>query len=243
MHRILIVEDEPRIASFVAKGLKAAGFDPHLAATGPEAVVALANGRFDLMILDLGLPEMDGYQVLDRIRSSGDRMPVIILTARSSVEDTVRGLSSGAQDYMAKPFRVEELVARVRLRLPGPDAAASEAAASGATTGRSGEDLPEVLEHAGLRLDLRLRRATVDDAPVELSAREFALAEVLLEHPRQVLSRDQLLDLVWESTSEATSNVVDVYVRYLRGKLGAERIVTVRGAGYRLATAEELGRG
>ncbi|WP_261623401.1 response regulator transcription factor [Nesterenkonia marinintestina] len=238
MHRILIVEDEARIASFVAKGLTSAGFDPHTAATGPEAVVALANDRFDLMILDLGLPGMDGYQVLERVRSSGDRMPVIILTARSSVEDTVTGLSSGAQDYMAKPFRVEELVARVRLRLPEPEAPTTE------STGRGGDvELPEALEHEGVRLDLRLRRAWVDDAPVELSAREFTLAEVLLEHPRQVLSRDQLLDLVWESTAVTSSNVVDVYIRYLRNKLGADRIVTVRGAGYRLATAEELARG
>lgn len=231
MSRILIVEDEDRISAFVAKGLKAAGFTSQIARTGTEAIVELANGDFDLVILDLGLPQMDGFEVLEKLRGGGGTVPVIILTARSSVEDTVQGLSSGAQDYMAKPFRVEELVARVRLRLrpdPQPQAAAAE---------------PTELEHAGVRLDLPSRRASVEGRPVELSAREFALAEALLEHPRQVLSRDQLLDMVWESGPETSSNVVDVYVRYLRTKLGAERIITVRGAGYRLATAEELARG
>ena len=235
MKRILIVEDEPRIASFVAKGLKSAGYDSQIATTGPEAIVALANGQFDLMILDLGLPSMDGYQVLERLRSAGEQLPVIILTARSSVEDTVQGLSSGAQDYMSKPFRVEELIARVALRLPAEEPTTAPA-------GHTAEPAQE-LSQDGLHLDLRTRQAHVDEEPVELSAREFALAEVLLDHPRQVLSREQLLDLVWESTTETSSNVVDVYIRYLRTKLGAERIVTVRGAGYRLATAEELGRG
>ncbi|GAA3068670.1 MULTISPECIES: response regulator transcription factor [Actinomycetes] len=230
MSRILVVEDEERISAFVAKGLRAAGFEPHIARTGTEAIVALANAHFDLVILDLGLPQMDGFEVLQKVRSTGNAVPVIILTARSSVEDTVQGLSSGAQDYMAKPFRVEELVARVRLRLrPDPQAP-------------SGPEEVTELEHAGLRLDLPSRQASVDGRAVELSAREFTLAEVLLEHPRQVLSRDQLLDMVWESSSETSSNVVDVYIRYLRAKLGAERIVTVRGAGYRLATAEELAR-
>ncbi|GAA1188119.1 MULTISPECIES: response regulator transcription factor [Nesterenkonia] len=231
MSRILIVEDEDRISAFVAKGLQAAGFESQIARSGTEAIVQLANAHFDLVILDLGLPQMNGFEVLEKLRSGGSAVPVIILTARSSVEDTVQGLSSGAQDYMAKPFRVEELVARVRLRLR-PVAQTDEAAA----------EITE-LEHAGLRLDLQSRQASVEGRGVELSAREFALAEVLLDHPRQVLSRDQLLDMVWESGPETSSNVVDVYIRYLRTKLGAERIVTVRGAGYRLATAEELARG
>lgn len=230
MSRILIVEDEERISSFVAKGLKASGFDSAVATTGTEAVVRLANEHFDLVILDLGLPQMDGFEVLQRMRSSGDVVPVIILTARSSVEDTVEGLSSGAQDYMAKPFRVEELVARVRLRLRPEPAQVDEPA-----------EVTE-LEHAGIRLDLLTRQASVEGQPVELSAREFALAEALLDHPRQVLSRDQLLDMVWGSSVDTSSNVVDVYIRYLRTKLGTRRIITVRGAGYRLATGEELAR-
>lgn len=239
MSRILIVEDEERIAAFIAKGLRSAGLESATASSGTEAIVKLANEHFDLVILDLGLPQMDGFSVLDKLRGGGNQIPVIILTARSSVEDTVQGLSSGAQDYMAKPFRVEELIARVKLRLrpdPGP-----EAGSGGTGSGSMGQDVEE-LEHAGVRLDLRTRQASVDGAAVELSAREFALAEVLLDHPRQVLSREQLLDMVWDSGNDTSSNVVDVYIRYLRNKLGAERIVTVRGAGYRLATAEELGR-
>lgn len=233
MSRILIVEDEDRIASFVAKGLKAAGFSSEVARSGTEAVVQLANGHFDLMVLDLGLPQMNGFDVLEKVRAGGDQVPVIILTARSSVEDTVQGLSSGAQDYMAKPFRVEELVARVKLRLRPEPSPETEAVAQA----------PTLMEHAGLQLDLPTRRATVDGAPVELSSREFSLAEALLDYPRQVLTREQLLGMVWDSSAETSSNVVDVYIRYLRNKLGADRIVTVRGAGYRLATAEELGQG
>lgn len=235
MSRILIVEDEERIASFIAKGLKASGFESEQARSGTEAIVQLANGSFTLVILDLGLPQMDGFQVLEKIRSTGDQTPVIILTARSSVEDTVQGLSSGAQDYMSKPFRVEELIARVKLRLK------SQQEAGAASVGADSEK-PVRLDHLGVVLDLQTRQASVDGQPVDLSARESALAEVLLDHPRQVLTRDQLLDMVWEGATDTSSNVVDVYIRYLRNKLGSERIVTVRGAGYRLATAEELAR-
>lgn len=235
MSRILIVEDEERIASFIAKGLKASGFESEQARSGTEAIVQLANGSFTLVILDLGLPQMDGFQVLEKIRSTGDQTPVIILTARSSVEDTVQGLSSGAQDYMSKPFRVEELIARVKLRLKSQQEA-------GAASAGADSEKPVQLEHLGVVLDLQTRQASVDGQPVDLSARESALAEVLLDHPRQVLTRDQLLDMVWEGATDTSSNVVDVYIRYLRNKLGSERIVTVRGAGYRLATAEELAR-
>lgn len=237
MSQILIVEDEARIASFIAKGLKAAGFGSEQARSGTEAIVQLANGSFDLVILDLGLPQMDGFEVLEKIRSTGDEIPVIILTARTSVEDTVQGLSSGAQDYMSKPFRVEELIARVRLRLKSQEESAAAAAGGGTW------EEPERLEHRGVVLDLQTRQASVEGEPVELSAREFSLAEVLLDHPRQVLSREQLLDMVWDGAADTSSNVVDVYIRYLRNKLGSRRIVTVRGAGYRLATEEELARG
>src|SRR5690625_3391212 len=218
MSQILIAEDEDRIASFVAKGLRAAGYSPTAVRTGTEAIDLASTGEFDLLVLDLGLPDQDGFQVLSTIRGQGVTMPVIILTARSSVTDTVAGLEGGADDYMAKPFRFEELLARIRLRL-------RRETASGDTT---------VLSYGVLSLDLRSRPAIVAGDEVELSAREFALAETFLAHPGQVLSREQLLDQVWGYDFDPGSNVVEVYVRYLRQKIGAERIRTVRGMGYRL---------
>lgn len=217
MSRILIAEDEARIASFVAKGLRAAGLTPTTVTTGAAALTLAGSGEHDLMVLDLGLPDLDGFAVLTALRASGSTLPVIILTARSSVTDTVAGLEGGADDYMPKPFRFEELLARIRLRLrpePGGEAA--------------------VLRHGELALDLRTRRALVAGREVDLSAREFALAETFFRHPDQVLSREQLLSRVWGYDFDPGSNVVDVYVRYLRRKLGADAIETVRGMGYRL---------
>ncbi|NLT25779.1 MAG: response regulator transcription factor [Microbacteriaceae bacterium] len=223
MTSILIIEDEERIRAFVTKGLRAAGYATTAVGTGAEGVDLALSGEFDLVVLDIGLPDIDGFEVLDRLRGSGSQVPVIVLTARSSVTDTVHGLETGADDYMAKPFRFEELLARIRLRLraaaPAPAAAAAPAT---------------VLEHDGLRLDLRSRRVELHGEPVELSAREFSLAQELLEHAGQVLTREQLLSRVWGYDFDPGSNVVDVYVRYLRRKLGAERIETVRGVGYRL---------
>ena len=217
MSRILVAEDEPRIASFVEKGLSAGGFAVTVVGDGPSAYDYAMTGGFDLMVLDIGLPSVDGFTVLRKLRAECCPIPVIVLTARDSVQDTVAGLEGGADDYMPKPFRFEELLARVRLRL---------------TTARSAE--PTVLAHGGLRLDLRTRRAQIGDRSVDLSAREFALAETFLRHPGQVLSREQLLSHVWGYDFDPGSNVVEVYVRYLRRKLGAERIRTVRGMGYRL---------
>lgn len=219
MSQILIIEDEERIGSFIAKGLRAAGFSPTVAGNGREGLMLAQTGDFELVVLDLGLPDLDGFEVLRRIREGHNTVPVIILTARTSVDDTVAGFERGADDYMPKPFRFEELLARVRRRL---------------RTDANGADL-SVLEHAGLSLDLRGRRASVDGREVDLSAREFALAEAFLRNPGQVLSREQLLSRVWGYDFDPSSNVVDVYVRYLRNKLGAERIETVRGMGYRLA--------
>jgi DNA-binding response OmpR family regulator len=215
--RILLAEDEPRIAAFVEKGLAANGFAVTVVGDGPSAHDYAMTGGFDLMVLDIGLPGRDGFTVLRDLRAERNPIPVIVLTARDGVQDTVAGLEGGADDYMAKPFRFEELLARVRLRLT-PDRT------------------PEltVLSHGGLRLDLRTRRAHVGERTVDLSAREFALAEMFLRHPGQVLSREQLLSRVWGYDFDPGSNVVDVYVRYLRRKLGAERIATVRGMGYRL---------
>jgi DNA-binding response OmpR family regulator len=215
--RILIAEDESRIASFVEKGLRAAGFSVTIAGDGRDALAQAETGQFDLMVLDAGLPGLDGFDILETLRCEGNRMAVIMLTARDSAADTLRGLEGGANDYMSKPFRFDELLARVRLRLS--DARPAEAGTLGAR---------------GLELDLKTRRIRVNGTPVDLSAREFALAEEFIRHPDQVLSREQLLSRVWGLDYDPGSNVVEVYVRYLRAKIGADRIETIRGMGYRL---------
>jgi two-component system copper resistance phosphate regulon response regulator CusR len=221
MSRILIVEDESRISSFLEKGLRANGFTTEVATDGREALQRVRTGTFDLLVLDLGLPDIDGFEVLQELRNSGAQMPVVILTARGDVRATVAGLEGGADDYITKPFRFEELLARVRVRLRGE---------------RSAE--PTVLRLGDAALDLRTRQAIVDERTLDLSAREFALAEVFFRHPGQVLSREQLLSHVWGYDFDPGSNVVDVYVGYLRRKLGKERITAVRGMGYRLETRE-----
>ncbi|OYO15074.1 response regulator transcription factor [Enemella evansiae] len=217
MSSILIVEDEAEIASFIARGLGAAGHQTETVGAGQAAIERVSAGEVDLMVLDVGLPDIDGFEVVRRLRESGSRVPVIILTARTSVTDTVAGLESGADDYMAKPFSVDELVARVRLRL------------------RPADTEPLVLSHGDLSLDVRTRRARAGEHEVELTAREFALAEAFLRHPGEVLTREQLLSMVWGLDSDPGSNVLEVYVRYLRRKIGAQYFQTVRGRGYRLA--------
>lgn len=222
MSKILVVEDEAGISSFIAQGLAEEGMEAVVAATGSAAVEQVLESEFDLVILDIGLPDMDGFEVLKQIRGQSASMPVIILTARSSVEDTVAGLEGGADDYMPKPFRFEELVARIKLRIKQ----------SG-----GGSDKPShIIQVGNLELDTRRRQAVVDSKPVELSSREFTMLRAFMEHPDQVLSRSQLLEMVWGYGFDPGSNVIDVYVRYLRRKIGAKRIVTVRGMGYRLAT-------
>ena len=220
MTRILIAEDEPHIVRFLVKGLQAEGYATTAAEDGDEALRLARSGAFDLMLLDLGLPRRDGLRVLGEMRRARVSMPVIVVTARGSSEDIVTGLDSGADDYLSKPFRLAELLARVRARLrPAP---AQEAA---------------VLRNGDLVLDLLTRQARVGGRTVDLSAREFALAEVFLRHPGQVLSREQLLSHVWGYDYDPGSNVVEVYVRYLRSKIGPDRIATMRGAGYRLVKA------
>lgn len=226
MNQILMIEDEPRISAFVSKGLKAEGFATTVATTGREGLVLALTGGFELVILDLGLPDIDGFEVLQRIRAQDQELPVIILTARTSADDTVTGLTSGADDYMPKPFRFAELVARVRLRLrPDPQT--------------PGPAQDTVLRHADLEMDPVRHTVTIGGSEVDLSAREFSLAETFLRHPGQALSREQLLSRVWGYDFDPGSNVVDVYVRYLRNKLGAPRIVTVRGVGYRLVDEKD----
>jgi DNA-binding response OmpR family regulator len=224
MPSILIAEDEQRIASFLEKGLGAAGFGVMTVADGPAALDAALTGFHDLLLLDLGLPALDGLDVLKRLREQGSSMPVIILTARDSAADTVAGFEGGANDYVSKPFRFDELLARIRARLTDADL-------------RTGPiSLLPALRFGDLELDLRTRRISVAGVPVDLSAREFALAEEFLRSPEQVLSREQLLSRVWGFDFDPGSNVVDVYVRYLRRKIGADRLETVRGMGYRLTT-------
>jgi len=216
--RILLVEDEDRIASFLQKGLGAQGYAIARAPTGQGALTAIIDQPPDLIILDLGLPDLDGLEVLRRLRQGGGAIPVIVLTARGAVDERVRGLDLGADDYLAKPFAFEELLARVRARMRprggGP-----------ATELRSGE----------LVLNLLTREATLRDRPIPLTSREFALLEEFLRHPRQVLTRQQLLSSVWGFGFDPGSNPVDVYVGYLRRKIGDAAIETVRGVGYRLA--------
>jgi two-component system, OmpR family, response regulator QseB len=220
MTQILIAEDEPRIASFIDKGLRAQGFTITIAVNASEALNLVQANEFDLMILDLGLPGGDGLAVLESLRGQGIQTPVIILTARDDINDKLAGLSGGADDYMTKPFRFEELLARIRLRMkPKPIA-------------NPGEEL--TLSVGNVVLNLRTRKAIVESQEVELPSREFTLAEAFFQHPGQVLTRQQLLDRVWGYDYDPGSNVVDVYVGYLRKKLGSELFETVRGVGYRL---------
>jgi len=217
MNRILIAEDEARLSAFLEKGLRANGFATTSVGDGPTALAMARDDDFDLLILDLGLPGLDGMTVLRAMRAQGQRMPVVILSARDDVADKVSGLERGADDYVTKPFRFEELLARVRVRLRDEGTAEQT-----------------VLRTGDVALDLRTRRASVDGRTVELSAREFTMLEVFLRHAGQVLSREQLLSHVWGYDYDPGSNVVDVYVGYLRRKLGRERIATVRGMGYAL---------
>jgi len=221
VNRILIAEDEERIASFIEKGLRANGFTTTVAGDGHEAIALARSGDFDLLILDLGLPGRDGTDVLRELREWDRQTPVVILTARDGLTDKVAGLEAGADDYVTKPFRFEELLARVRVRLR--DERAPE---------------PTMLRAAGSALDLRTRRLLVGERSMELTAREFALAETFFRHTGQVLSREQLLSSVWGYDYDPGSNVVDVYVGYLRKKIGEDRIATIRGMGYQLKAAD-----
>ncbi len=222
MSRILVAEDERGIASFIVKGLTAEGHTATVANDGNDALAAGRSGAFDLIVLDLGLPGRDGLSVLRQLRSEGIDIPVIILTARDTIDDLVGGLDSGADDFIAKPFRFDELLARIRSRLREHHEAKST-----------------VLQHGGVVLDPTKRHVELGGMAVELTAREFLLAETFMAHPGQVLSRQQLLSRVWGYDFDTGSNIIDVYIGYLRRKLGSGFIETVRGVGYRLGANGE----
>jgi two-component system, OmpR family, response regulator QseB len=220
MNRILIAEDEPRIVSFLEKGLRANGYITTTATNTDEVVSMTLNDNFDLLLLDLGLPGKDGLTVLEELRGQGATIAIIILTARDEINDKVAGLEGGADDYITKPFRFEELLARIRLRLRNHQR----------TTVKEEMELSV----GEIVLNLRTRRVQSKNKDIELSAREFILLETLIRHRGQVMSREQLLDRVWGYDYDPGSNIVDVYVGYLRKKLSSDLIETVRGMGYRL---------
>jgi DNA-binding response OmpR family regulator len=218
--RILIAEDKALIADFLEKGLRSHGFTTGVASNAQQAIALVHHRNWDLLILDLGLPDQDGMQVLEELRGQGNTLPIIILTARDDIQDKLAGLEGGADDYMTKPFEFAELLARIRLRLRQ------------ASSQVGGQKM--LLTVRNIVLDLRGRTLKVGDRSIELAAREFALAEILFRQPGKVLSRQELLDKVWGYNYDPGSNIVDVYVRYLRKKLDTDAIETVRGVGYRL---------
>ena len=215
--KLLVVEDEERVASFLEKGLRAHGYTVEWAQKGQDALRRLMHPGISLVILDLGLPDLDGLDVLEGLRQRGSAVPVLVLSARGRVDDRVTGLNLGADDYLGKPFAFEELLARVRANLRPR------------TTGP-----PAVLQAGCVSIDPLRREVTVDGRAVSLSAREFSLLTAFADHPGQVLSRQELLSMAWNINFDTETNLVDVYVGYLRRKLGEPVIETVRGAGYRL---------
>jgi two-component system OmpR family response regulator len=216
MH-VLIVEDEPKLADLIARGLREEGHAVDVVGNGAEAASVARLTGFDAIVLDVMLPDLDGFAVCRGLRSKGIWTPVLMLTARDAVEDRVAGLDAGADDYLSKPFSFNELLARLR-----------------ALVRRAPVERPTMLVVGDLRLDPAAHRAYRGDDELDLSAKEFALLELFMRNPGVVLSRDQLLDGAWDMSFERRSNVIDVYVRYLRGKIGNEVIETVRGIGYRL---------
>jgi two-component system OmpR family response regulator len=216
--RVLVVEDEPKMATLLRRGLVEEGHAADVTRQGEEAVWLVEAHQYDAIVLDVILPGMTGYETCRRMRSAGVWTPVLMLTARDAVEDRVAGLDAGADDYLTKPFSLAELLARLR-----------------ALVRRGDVERPTELVVGELRLDPASRRVWRDGDEVQLSPKEFALLETFMRRPGQVLSRLQLLEHAWDFAYENRSNVVDVYVRYLRQKLGRDLFETVRGAGYRLA--------
>lgn len=229
--RILVVEDERAIANVLRRGLALDGYTVEIAEGGKAALDTVRDHSPDLVVLDLMLPDLDGLEVARRLREAGERMPVLMLTARDGVSDRVRGLDAGADDYLVKPFALEELLARVRALL-------RRATATAPANGHPGE----VLRFGDLMVDLGTRDVRRGERQIELTAREFDLLVLFLRNPRQVLPRDLIMDRVWGEDFYGESNVLEVYVRALRAKLeehGEVRLIhTVRGVGYSLRERE-----
>jgi len=216
MIRLLLVEDEDRLATQLSEGLRTVQMDVTWVRMGREGLALAKTGDFDIMVLDVGLPDQEGFTVLRRLRSAGSRLPVIILTARTSAEDTVRGLEHGADDYMPKPFSFDELVLRIRLRTRRDDTEEAETTA---------------IVAGDCVLDSVHRTVECDGEPVKLSNREFQLLDLLMRNAGEIVTRQAAMDHVWGSAAGA--NVLDVYIGYLRSRLGAEAIETVRGRGFK----------
>ncbi len=219
--RVLIVEDEVRMASLIRRGLAGEGLAADVAGSGEDALWMARAHDYDAVVLDVMLPDLDGFEICRRLRAAGVWSPVLMLTARDSVDDRVAGLDSGADDYLVKPFAFAELLARLR-----------------ALARRGDPERPAVLAVGGLRLDPATREVTCGAKPISLSAKEFALLETFMRRPGEVLSRLHLLEHAWDFAYDNRSNVVDVYVRRLRSKIdepfGRSSLETVHGAGYRL---------
>lgn len=222
--RVLLVEDDERIVDFVQRGLKAEGYSVEVARSGQEAIALGGEGSFQVIVLDLGLPDMNGRQICERLRDSGVDTPVLMLTARDTVQDKVSGLRAGADDYMTKPFAFEELLARIEVLLRR----------------RGGEIKPEAkeLRIADLVLNGETHEVRRGDTPIELTPKEFALLECFMRMPGKVLSRTRILEQVWGYSADPLTNVVDVYIRQLRRKIDDDYeqklLKTVRGFGYKL---------
>ena len=219
--RILVVEDSVRMAGLLRRGLEEEGYAVDAVGSGEEAVHSTKVAPYDAIVLDVMLPGADGFEVCRRIRAAGGRSPVLMLTARDSVQDRIAGLDAGADDYLTKPFSFQELFARIRALLR-----------------RGPSQRPPVLEVGDLMLDPGTHEVHRGEIEVRLTAKEFALLEYFMRHPGEVLSRTRLIEHVWDFAYDGDSNVVDVYVRYLREKVdrpfGTDSLETVRGAGYRL---------
>lgn len=222
--KLLVVEDEAGVASFLEKGLRANGYDVERAPDGREALRRGVEPDISLVILDLGLPDLDGLEVLEGLRERGCTVPVLVLSARGRVHDRVKGLDLGADDYLGKPFAFAELLARVRANIRP----------------RAGAE-PGLLRVGGICVDALRREVTVDGRKVSLSDREFSLLKAFVTRPRRVLSRQELLAAAWGMAFDPGTNLVDVYVGYLRRKLGERVIETVRGAGYCLRAGGPAG--
>jgi two-component system OmpR family response regulator len=219
--RVLIVEDQPKLAELLARGLREEGHAADVADRGEDALWMAPAAAYDVVVLDIMLPGIDGLETCRELRRLGVWTPVLMLTARDAIDDRVTGLDSGAHDYLTKPFSFDELLARLR-----------------ALTRRAPAERPVAVEVGDLKLDPAAHRVWRGETEVELSAKEFALLELLMRRPGSVLSREQLLEGAWDMAYERRSNVVDVYIRYLREKIdrpfGSDTIETVRGVGYRL---------